>query len=79
MKKEDLKIGDKVRVKEYKQRPGSWNDKGEMDKWMGKEVTIHRIGSSISIEEDPGWAWNPEDFEEINTFNSSNERLICKR
>jgi hypothetical protein len=35
----------------------------EMEKWMGKEVTLKVInGERYSIAEDPKWSWNPDDF-----------------
>lgn len=35
-----FKVGDKVRVKKFKERPGCWNKEGKMDHLMGKTVEI---------------------------------------
>lgn len=69
----ELKVGDKVRVKRYDVRPGYWNPDGEMDKYMGKVVTISCVhGGDVHIEEargengtDVGWYFEPQDFEPI--------------
>ena len=80
MEKEDFKIGDKVRIKKFERRPEGWNPQGEMDKWMGKEVTVHTVSpSTICIEEDPSWAFNLSDFEPIHNTSDSNEVLICHK
>lgn len=67
----ELKVGQKVRVRNYDKRPIRWNPDGKMDKYMGKVVTIKHINSAdgdISIKEDNedrrgcGWTWKSEDF-----------------
>lgn len=67
----ELKVGQKVRVRRYDQRPIRWNPNGKMDKYMGKDVTIKHINSAngdIRIKEDKedqygyGWIWKSEDF-----------------
>lgn len=64
----ELKVGQKVKVRNYDKRPISWNSDGKMDKYMGKAVTIRAIeGNKVRIEEDKsdrkyGWIWNIEDF-----------------
>lgn len=67
----ELKVGQKVRVRRYDQRPNRWNPNGKMDKYMDKVVTIKHINSAngdISIKEDNedqrggGWTWKSEDF-----------------
>lgn len=78
-----LKVGDRVRIKN--KRGKHWNDKGKMDKWMGKEVTINEInGNIIHIKEDAGefmhgelegWSWKEEDFEPID----NKETLVIYR
>ena len=66
MEKEDFKKGDKVRIKKFKVRPNGWNDQGEMDEWMGKEVTIEVNNSSgIRIKEASRWIFN---FSILNLF-----------
>ena len=67
-----FKVGEKVIVKSFSERPEHWNFYGEMDKWMGKIVTIRKyrkIGKNpYSIEEDKleyhgdGWHWKESDF-----------------
>ena len=67
-----FKAGDKVIVKSFSRRPMHWNSKGNMDKWMGKVVTIR---SSLGIEVDYylikedgeknlgfGWGWAENDL-----------------
>ena len=78
-----LKVGDKVRVKS--KRGPHWNSQGEMDKWMGKEVTINEIkGMDIHIKEDAGehgggklggWFWDEEDFEPLDIKETLNISL----
>ena len=73
-----LKVGDRVRIKN--ERGKHWNDKGRMDIWMGKEVTINEInGEIIHIKEDAGefmhgelegWSWRVEDFEPVDRNGS---------
>ena len=69
-----MKKGDIVQVKKFTKRPTSWNSMGEMDKYMGKLVTIYYVNSNtnIRIEEDEcRWRWEETDFvdtNEINTF-----------
>jgi hypothetical protein len=41
--------------------PDSWAR--EMEKWMGKEVTLKIInGERYTIAEDPRWSWEPDNF-----------------
>lgn len=65
----ELKVGQKVRIKTYNRRPGYWNSRGEMDKYMGKVVTIRRVSDTgVKIKEDKnencdtGWSWGISDF-----------------
>ena len=63
-----FKVGDKVRVKVYSERPYSWNSDGKMDKWMGKVVTIKRyrtFENDYVIEEDQLWFFEEDDFDSI--------------
>ena len=60
-----FKIGDKVRIKKFKTRPVHWNEKGKMDKYAGKVVTISHIYGSGDIaiyEDDKRWFWCESDF-----------------
>lgn len=58
----ELKPGMKVRVKRYDQRPDHWNSDGEMDKYMGKVVTIKNIAFGIVRIKEDRWIWRIEDF-----------------
>lgn len=56
----NLKVGDKVKLKN--RRGSYWNQEGEMDKYMGKVVTISNIYSFterqvFTIKEDDGNNW----------------------
>lgn len=52
------KVGDKVRIVDY--RTDRMNDFGEMDKWLGKVMTIRDLSS-------PGY-WMREDYGENNGY-----------
>lgn len=58
---EKLKQGDKVRI--VRKRVFGMNNMGEMDKWLGKVMTVkERVGSLIRMVEDQhehygGWYW----------------------
>lgn len=70
---EDLKPGMKVRIIHKRQK--HWNSEGEMDKWMGKVMTIETIRhvDDITMQEDTGegyrvddhWTWHLSDIAEI--------------
>jgi len=60
-------VGDKVIVA---RRGGTWNVDGEMDKWLGRVMTInYKDEDSYQMEEDEnenngdGWWWSDEDLE----------------
>lgn len=66
-----FKVGDKVRVKKYKERPAHWNDEGYMDHLMGKIVTIcgKRIPDGFYVYDekyDMKWYFQERDFEPVN-------------
>lgn len=68
MRKEDLKIGDKVLLKN--RRGKLWNSDGLMDEYIGKIVTINRIfDDRFTIQEDNkkgdfgDWVFNCNDIE----------------
>lgn len=68
MKKEDLKVGDKVLLKN--KRGDSWNIEGKMDHYIGKVVTIDEINTeTFTIKEDDDknwfgkWVFNYDDIE----------------
>ena len=57
------KIGDRVRITTDKSKGGIWNLGGEMDKWLGKVMTIRDIDEDCyKMKEDchehgDGWFW----------------------
>lgn len=66
-----FKVGEKVIVKSFSERPKHWDPDGKMDKWMGKVVTITQFSTVFSnrylIKEDireynGGWFWKESDF-----------------
>ena len=65
---EKLKPGDKVRI--VRERVFGMNDMGEMDKWLGKVMTVkeHTLGGDIHMVEDQhenygGWFWDEDMIE----------------
>ena len=57
------KVGDKVRIVSEKTGP-YWNSEGQMDKWLGKVMTIRKVGSvCYEMKENDGeclgsgWFW----------------------
>lgn len=59
-----MKVGDKVRVKQYTERPWYWNSNGDMDYLMGKVVTVKSIEcKNVEIAEDAKWLFDVSDFE----------------
>lgn len=59
----ELKEGQRLRVKEFKNIPDYWNV--EMKKWMGRIVTFkgYTNYSNIKIYEDRDWLWDKSDFQ----------------
>lgn len=83
-----IKVGDKVRIKKFSERPSHWNNHGEMDKWMGKVMTVKdKVSNRFFMEEDKcerpisGWAWRESDFvkveEETMTKSDLKDGMIC--
>lgn len=65
----DIKVGDKVRVKQFEKRPSYWNHNGEMDYLMGQVVTVKSTdGRCVSIAEDATWLFKVDDFEPALPF-----------
>lgn len=67
MKLSELYVGQVVRVITFdgwEDRPGHWNEEGDMDEWRGELVTIADIvNHEIYLEEDEGeWCWYAQDF-----------------
>lgn len=61
-----MKIGDRVRIKRFFERPDHWNAFGEMDKYMGRLVTVAQFkgGDWLNISEDSRkWNWKLSDFQ----------------
>lgn len=58
----ELKVGQKLRVKEFNERPSHWIS--EMDSYKGKIVTVKELyNNKIFINEDLGWYWKESDFQ----------------
>ncbi len=61
----NLKVGDKVRIVNKKEG-SSWNNRGLMDKWLGKIMTVrmHNYSTIKMVEDqkewDDGWNWHAE-------------------
>lgn len=73
----DIKVGDKVRVKRFDERPWYWNNDGEMDYLMGQVVTVKSIeDQAVGIVEDERWLFAPIDFEPAHTFPFDIKRVI---
>lgn len=77
-----LKEGQKLRVKEFNERPSHWEKYGKMNKWMGKIVTFKRYYASykdILIFEDEnsgGWHWKESDFQIVfDTWENVNKAI----
>ena len=72
--KPKYKPGDKVVIKR-KTDPSFWNFEGQMDKWIGKTMTIKSIEKGFyKMEEDQGegswgstdgWTWSEQDLEPV--------------
>jgi len=62
-----MKVGDKVRVKRDPAYGNSFGWNGEMNEFLGQEVTIASIsGLLIHIREDHGqWSWDESCFDII--------------
>lgn len=73
-----ISVGDKVRVKTFKERPSHWNSRGFMDHMMGKTVEVISIcysGFEIYDEKhNREWVLTFEDVEPLG-----NECIIIKR
>lgn len=79
MKKEDMKIGMKVKIKSYKKRPISWNNNGLMDHYIGKIVTIKGFDNKfVYIEEDDRYLYNGEDSKWHFRFENFEEYEFIK-
>lgn len=65
-----FKVGDKVRVKKFKERPSTWNSGGKMDHLMGKVVKIERTVNSRYVvhdsKNDYDWFFREDDLEPVN-------------
>ena len=44
-----FKVGDKVIVKSFSEKPVGWDAFGNMANWMGKVVTIKKVDSDYAI------------------------------
>lgn len=54
-----LKVGDKVKIVD-KKTGGYWGFGGELDRWLGKTMTIRTIvNPGLAIMYEDGWYWHP--------------------
>ena len=72
-KKATYKVGDKVRVKKFDERPRYWNFNGKMDYLMGKVVTVEGIGLSERLIVEGGWSIKPEDVETVEPVKNEQQ------
>jgi hypothetical protein len=73
----DIKVGDKVRVKRYTERPWYWNANGDMNYLMGQVVTVKSNNHGIiEIAEDTRWAFDASDFEPAPALPFEIKRII---
>ena len=86
MKSHDMKIGMKVRIITWRERPRHWNSSGRMDSWQGKAVTLKQMFTNqVKIKEDDkrpptpgasvrrgGWLWRKTDFETLDGLSDWN-------
>ncbi len=86
-----IKVGDRVRIKNFVKRPLHWNSSGKMDKWMGKTMTVIAVENEADnrffMDEDKcegpigGWAWRESDFEKVEeetmTKSDLKDGMIC--
>ena len=79
------KVGDKVRIATKKLIPEYWNDEGEMDKWMGKTMTIKEICLSTlayrMLEDEKenvgrGWLWDDNMIESLADDDKGNYTFL---
>lgn len=55
-----LKVGDKVKIVD-KKTDGYWSVGGEMDRWLGKTMTIRTIVEpGVALMYEDGWYWHPD-------------------
>ena len=77
-----IKVGDKVRIKKFSERPSHWDNHGKMDKWMGKVMTVKdKVSNRFFMEEDKcerpisGWAWRESDFVKVEEETMTKKNL----
>lgn len=75
------RVGDKVRIVNH--RNAWWNWRGEMDKWMGKVMTVRTAnGDHYEMEEDKhenggiGWGWESDDFAELISNPVNKDKIV---
>lgn len=81
------KVGDKVRVKTFNERPFYWDWDGKMDRLMGKVVTISKIDPTgfipfgVKTKDSAGflglWWLKEQDF--VPAVEQANEKIIIYR
>ena len=80
---DDLRKGMQLKVITWDDRPIHWTSSGEMDHWQGKVVTILDIYKADAIvyfeEDDHGWMWQPEDFEQLHPLKDDNPNITFSK
>jgi len=72
-----LKIGDKIKIKNFKEQDMPGHIVPGMHKHLGKILTIELIDlRNYFLEECPYWYWYESDFEEVNIFLKLNDKLF---
>ena len=65
-----FKVGDKIRIKEFKKRPEYWNNEGKMDHLMGKVVSITEVlRKEYKVYDEVhkrSWYIREQDFKPVN-------------
>lgn len=79
----ELKEGQRLRVKEFDERPNHWSCVGKMDEWMGKIVTLESFENdnkniTICEDKDKFW-WRVSDFQIVFDTWRDVENAIGKK
>jgi hypothetical protein len=80
---DELMMGMKVKVYDWhydgEDRPGHWDEDGEMDEWLDCTVTIADFNMAtgcVWIEEDEGhWEWVSDDFDPVCSLTADDPNL----
>lgn len=81
----EIKQGTKVLIRVYAERPHFWNHDGEMDKYMGKVLTIESFEKSFGeqvnyrMKECSGWCFRRNDFYVLDNKLNPNVSFAIKK